>query len=160
MTTELVRTYRHICMEDTRIRNMTGRPRGPWRNPGPTSGRSRSEPEILSQGWYGIRRKLEYKCAWNERTFTRCRPRGPAPPAETAVIRRKPTAQPGRGSSAEGATSKQMRTPTPQRISGAGHCPGQGRRLAGKPAMPGDWQVWTHRRTPEGSKRTPEGRVS
>ena len=33
-----------------------------------------------------------------------------------------------------------------------GHHPGQGRRLAGKPAMPGDWQVWAHRRTPEGEQ--------
>ena len=33
-----------------------------------------------------------------------------------------------------------------------GHRSGQGRRLAGQPAMPGNRQVWTHRRTPEGDQ--------
>ena len=71
MTTELVRTYRHICMEDTQIRNMTGSARGTLEEPG-TNVRQKAglNREILSQGWYGIRRKLEYKCAWNGRIFT------------------------------------------------------------------------------------------
>ena len=71
MTTELVRTYRHICMEDTQIRNMTGSAKGTLEEPG-TNVRQKAglNREILSQGWYGVRHKLEYKCAWNGRVFT------------------------------------------------------------------------------------------
>ena len=71
MTTELVRTRRHICMEDTRIRNMTGSAKGTAKEPG-TNVRQKAglNREILSQGWYGFKQKFEYKCAWNERTFT------------------------------------------------------------------------------------------
>ena len=101
LTTELVRTYRHICMEDTQIHNMTGSAKGTAEEPG-TRVRQKAglNREILTQGWYGVRHKLEYKCAWNGRVFTPVPARGPAPPAETAVIRRRPTAPPRRGSTA------------------------------------------------------------
>ena len=66
LTTQLARQYRTICMEDTGIRNMTRSARGTVENPGSQvrqkAGLNRS---ILSQGWYGIRLKLEYKCQWH-----------------------------------------------------------------------------------------------
>ena len=71
LTTELVRTYRHICMEDTQIHNMTGSAKGTAEEPG-TRVRQKAglNREILSQGWYGFEQKFEYKCAWNDRIFT------------------------------------------------------------------------------------------
>ena len=71
LTTGLVKTYRHICMEDTQIRNMTKSAKGTAEEPG-TGVRQKSglNREILSQGWFGLRYRLEYKCAWNGRTFT------------------------------------------------------------------------------------------
>ena len=71
LTTELVRTYRHICMEDTQIHNMTGSAKGTAEEPG-TRVRQKAglNREILSQGWYGFKQKFEYKCAWNDRIFT------------------------------------------------------------------------------------------
>ena len=71
MTTELVRTYRHICIEDTQTKNMTKSAKGTTEEPG-TQVRQKAglNREIHSQGWYGIRRRFKYKCAWNDRVFT------------------------------------------------------------------------------------------
>ena len=70
LTTELVRKYQHICIEDTQTRNMTRSARGTTENPGRNvrqkSGLNRS---ILFQGWHGIRTKLEYKSPIHRRTF-------------------------------------------------------------------------------------------
>ena len=70
ITTQLVRDYQTVCIEDSRIQNMTRSARGSVEEPGSNvkqkSGLNRS---ILSQGWYGIRAKLEYKCQWHGRDF-------------------------------------------------------------------------------------------
>ena len=70
LTTQLVKTYQTICIEDTKTHQMTKSAKGTAENPGKNvrqkSGLNR---EILAQGWYGIRSKLEYKCLWNHRSF-------------------------------------------------------------------------------------------
>ena len=70
ITTQLVRDYQTVCIEDSRIRNMTASAKGTIDQPGTRvnqkSGLNRS---ILSQGWYGIRAKLHYKCQWHGRNF-------------------------------------------------------------------------------------------
>ena len=67
ITTDLARTYQHICIEDTRTRNMTRSARGTAENLGTNvrqkSGLNRS---ILFQGWHGVRTKLEYKSQINQ----------------------------------------------------------------------------------------------
>ena len=70
ITTQLVRDYQTVCIENSRIHNLTLSARGSVEEPGTRvkqkSGLNRS---ILSQGWYGIRAKLEYKCQWHGRNF-------------------------------------------------------------------------------------------
>ena len=70
ITTQLVRQYQTVCIEDTATANMTRSARGTAKNPGSKvrqkAGLNRS---ILFQGWYGIRAKLEYKCNRHGRTF-------------------------------------------------------------------------------------------
>ena len=70
ITTQLVRDYQRVCIENSKIHNMTRSARGSVEEPGTRvkqkSGLNRS---ILSQGWYGIRAKLEYKCQWHGRNF-------------------------------------------------------------------------------------------
>ena len=70
ITTQLVRDYQTVCIENSKIQNMTRSARGSVGEPGSNvkqkSGLNRS---ILSQGWYGIRAKLEYKCQWHGRNF-------------------------------------------------------------------------------------------
>ena len=70
ITTHLVRDYQTVCIEDTRISNMVRSAKGTVENPGSNvqqkAGLNRS---ILSQGWYGIRAKLEYKSQWHGRNF-------------------------------------------------------------------------------------------
>ena len=65
ITSQLVRDHKVIAIEDTQIRNMVRSAKGTVENPGSNvrqkAGLNRS---ILYQGWYGIRRKLEYKCQW------------------------------------------------------------------------------------------------
>ena len=70
ITTQLVRDYQTVCIENSKIQNMTRSARGSMEEPGTgvkqKSGLNRS---ILSQGWYGIRAKLQYKCQWHGRNF-------------------------------------------------------------------------------------------
>ena len=70
ITTQLVTDYKTVCIEDSRIHNMTRSAKGSVEEPGTgvkqKSGLNRS---ILSQGWYGIRAKLDYKCQWHGRNF-------------------------------------------------------------------------------------------
>ena len=70
VSTALVRKYQHVCTEDTQTRNMTRSARGTTEEPGrrvrQKAGLNR---EILSQGWYLLRQKLEYKCRWQDRVF-------------------------------------------------------------------------------------------
>ena len=70
VSTALVRKYRYVCTEDTKTAQMTrsakGTPENPGRNVSQKAGLNR---EILSQGWYLLRQKLEYKCRRMERKF-------------------------------------------------------------------------------------------
>ena len=69
-TSTLVQQYGIICLEDTKTKQMTQSARGTTDNPSSKvrqkAGLNRS---ILAQGWHGIRRKLIYKCQWQERTL-------------------------------------------------------------------------------------------
>ena len=163
MTTELVRTYRHICMEDTRIRNMTGSAQG---NPGGTRDQrqteGRSEPGdplpglVRSEAQTRIQMRLEREdlhpgAGPRDQHHLRKLPSfgegQPPNPGEVPVQKVQLRSKCGR--------QRRREYPAP------GHSPGQGRRLAGQPAMPVDRQVWTHRPDPgKGTKRTPEGKVS
>lgn len=70
ITTELARQYQTVCIEDSRVRNMTASARGTVEEPGTRAGQKAGlNRSILSQGWYGIRTKLDYKCRWHGRTF-------------------------------------------------------------------------------------------
>ena len=65
MTTELVRRFGLIAIEDLNIRNMSasakGTPECPGRNVAQKSGLNRS---ILEQSWGMIRQQLTYKAEW------------------------------------------------------------------------------------------------
>ena len=150
MTTELVRTYRHICLEDTQTGNMTRSAKGTAEEPR-TRVRQKSglNREILSQGWYGIRHKSEYKCAWNDRVFT------PVPAQRTSTTC---------GSCGH---SERANRPTQERF----HCRKCNfeanadanaaeniRRRGTAPARADDTPGRTAG-TPEGNKRIPEGKV-
>lgn len=79
ITTGLVRTYQHICIEDTQTRNMTRSARGTAEHPG-TNVRQKSglNRAIFFQGWHGVRAKLEYKSQIHQRAFI------PVPAANTS----------------------------------------------------------------------------
>ena len=67
-TTQLVRNYQVVCIEDTRIAQMTRSAKGTVENPGTNIRRKAGlNREILSQSWYQLRSKLEYKCLWQGR---------------------------------------------------------------------------------------------
>lgn len=67
---QLARDHRILCMEDTQTQNMTKSAKGTVQQPGTNVAQKRGlNREILSQGWYGLRRKVEYKSRWYSRTF-------------------------------------------------------------------------------------------
>ena len=65
VSTQLVKDHQIICIEDTAIRNLTRSAKGTAENPGHNvrqkAGLNRA---ILTQSWYGLRTKLEYKAKW------------------------------------------------------------------------------------------------
>ena len=70
LTTQLVRDHHLVCIEDTKTRNLTRSAKGTVENPGKNVAQKRGlNRQILSQGWYGIRQKLEYKSNWHSRVF-------------------------------------------------------------------------------------------
>ena len=70
VSSHLVKTYQHICIEDTKTANMTKSAKGTAENPGKrVRQKAGLNREILSQGWYGLRQNLKYKCNWQGRTF-------------------------------------------------------------------------------------------
>ena len=72
ITTEIVRTRALIAVEDTAIRNMTRSAKGSLGNPGQNVAQKRGlNRSILSQRWYSISQKLEYKSRWYGRQFIR-----------------------------------------------------------------------------------------
>ena len=70
LTSQLVKDHQVIAIEHTRIHSMTRSAQGTIEEPGKNvrakSGLNRA---ILSQGWFGIRQKLEYKAKWYGRQF-------------------------------------------------------------------------------------------
>ena len=62
LTTQLVRKYQNICIEDTQTHNMTRSAKGTKENPGTNvRQKSRLNRAILFQGWHSIRTNLKYK---------------------------------------------------------------------------------------------------
>lgn len=65
-TTTICKNHVIVCIEDLKVSNMSKSARGTIGNPGRNvkakSGLNRS---ILDQGWFELRRQLEYKQAWN-----------------------------------------------------------------------------------------------
>ena len=70
VSTQLVKDHQIICIEDTGIRNLTRSAKGTAEQPGKNvrqkAGLNRA---ILTQGWSGLRTKLEYKSQWYGRQF-------------------------------------------------------------------------------------------
>ena len=70
LTTELVKTYQTICIEDTAITNLTRSAAGTMENPGKKVAQKRGlNRRILAQSWGQFRRLLEYKCQEAGRNF-------------------------------------------------------------------------------------------
>lgn len=70
LTTELVKTYKTICIEDTAIGNMTRSASGTVEKPGKRVAQKRGlNRSILAQSWGQFRRLLEYKCQEAGRNF-------------------------------------------------------------------------------------------
>ena len=70
LTTELVKTYKTICIEDSKIGNMTRSAAGTLENPGKNVAQKRGlNRRILAQSWGQFRRLLEYKCLEAGRNF-------------------------------------------------------------------------------------------
>lgn len=75
-TTEISNNHAMVAVEDLRVASMSKSARGtvaqPGRNVRQKTGLNRS---ILDQGWYEIRRQLEYKMAWTGGLFLTVSPR-------------------------------------------------------------------------------------
>ena len=70
LTTELVKTYKTICMEDTAIGNLPRSASGTVENPNKRAAQKRGlNRSILTQSWGQFRRLLEYKCLEAGRNF-------------------------------------------------------------------------------------------
>ena len=67
---QLVKNHQTICIEDTQTQNMTRSAKGTAKEPGTNvSQKTGLNRSILTQGWYGLRTKLEYKAEWYGRQF-------------------------------------------------------------------------------------------
>ena len=72
ITTQIVRDHQLIAIEDTAISNMTRSAKETLANPGKNVAQKRGlNRSILSQRWYAISQKLEYKSRWYGRKFIR-----------------------------------------------------------------------------------------
>ena len=70
ITSQLVKDHQVICLEDTRIANLTRSAKGTAEQPGTNvSQKSGLNRGILAQNWGRIRAQLEYKSRWYGRTF-------------------------------------------------------------------------------------------
>ena len=79
ITTQIVRDHDLIAIEDTAISNLTRSARGTVEHPGKNVAQKRGlNRSILSQRWYAIGSKLEYKARWHGRTLVK------VPPAYTS----------------------------------------------------------------------------
>ena len=77
---ELVKRYKIICWEDTRIRNLTRSAHGTVEEPAKNAAQKRSiNRGILAQGWGQLRQFTEYKANWASRTFV------PVPARNTSI---------------------------------------------------------------------------
>ena len=67
---QLVKDHQIICMEDSKIRNMTRSAKGTIEQPGKNVRQKAGlNKAILAQGWYGLRLKMDYKSKWYGRQF-------------------------------------------------------------------------------------------
>ena len=68
ITTQLVRDHQVICIEDTKIKEITRSAKGTAEQPGSNVRLKASfNRAILAQNWGRIRSQLEYKCPWQDR---------------------------------------------------------------------------------------------
>ena len=80
VSAELVKRYRIICWEDTKIRNLTRSARGTVEEPAKNAAQKRGlNRGILAQGWGQLREFVEYKAAWAGSTFV------PVPARNTSI---------------------------------------------------------------------------
>ena len=80
VSTELVKTYRTICWEDTKVRNMTRSAQGTVEQPRTNVAQKRGlNRSILAQGWGQLRGFVEYKASWAGREFV------PVPAQNTSI---------------------------------------------------------------------------
>ena len=76
----LVKRYRAICWENTKIRNMTRSAKGTVEEPGRNVAQKRGlNRGILAQNWGQLRQFTEYKATWADRTFV------PVPAKNTSI---------------------------------------------------------------------------
>ena len=67
---QLVQDHQVVCIEDTQTHKMTRSAKGTAEEPGTNvSQKTGLNRSILTQGWYGLRTKLEYKAEWYGRQF-------------------------------------------------------------------------------------------
>ena len=72
ITTQIIQDHALIAIEDTAIGNMTRSVRGTAENPGKNVAQKRGlNRSILSQRWFAISSKLEYKARWYGRQFVK-----------------------------------------------------------------------------------------
>ena len=65
LTTELSKNHAYIVVEDLKVSNMSKSAKGSSEKPGRSvSAKSGLNKSILDQGWYALRRQLEYKLQW------------------------------------------------------------------------------------------------
>jgi putative transposase len=65
-TATISKNHAMVCIEDLRIRNMSRSAAGSTEKPGKNvRAKSGLNKSILDQGWFGFRRQLDYKLAWN-----------------------------------------------------------------------------------------------
>ena len=70
ISAQLVKRYRTICWENTKIRNLTRSAKGTAEEPGTkVAQKRRLNRAILSQNWGQLRQFTEYRATWADRTF-------------------------------------------------------------------------------------------
>ena len=80
ISAELVKRYKTICWENTKIRNMTRSAKGTAEEPGRNVAQKRRlNRSILSQNWGQLRQHTEYKATWADRNFV------PVPARNTSI---------------------------------------------------------------------------
>ena len=70
ITSEIIKDFGRIAVEDLKVRNMTSSAKGTVENPGTNvKAKSRLNREIINQTWGMLREQLRYKAEWAGREF-------------------------------------------------------------------------------------------